>query len=125
MDEMTIKKRKRMISNRESAKRSRIKRAQHMQGLANWVVHFEAANTEIRLRLSSIKQRNDVVQSENQVLNTQLYELQMRLDILSSYLYTQQQLQITSAAAEAVRNCHEFPVQNLNFFHPLAGNSFY
>ncbi|KAL6957908.1 hypothetical protein U1Q18_044704 [Sarracenia purpurea var. burkii] len=85
------KKRKRMISNRESARRSRMRREQHLKDLTCQINLFRSANGEIGRKIGSVSQQFMTVELENQALIKMRDELTKRLEsleIVSSYLCT-------------------------------------
>ncbi|XP_057809703.1 bZIP transcription factor 53-like [Salvia miltiorrhiza] len=76
------KKRKRMISNRESARRSRMKREQHMKDLNDQITYFRSKSGEIARRIEEIGRRYAAVEAENRVLRSHGQELKKRLLLL-------------------------------------------
>ena len=83
---MDDKKRKRMISNRESARRSRMKKQQHMDQLLNQVTTLKSEIAEHSQTIDAVSQRYVAVELENNVLRAQLMELTDRLTSLNSVL---------------------------------------
>nr|ACN71235.1 bZIP transcription factor [Tamarix hispida] len=80
------RKRKRMISNRESARRSRMRKQQHLGDLLNQVSKLQAENSQFVAKINSASQMYVKVESENNVLRAQLMELTDRLNSLNSLL---------------------------------------
>lgn len=80
------KKKRRMISNRESARRSRMKKQQHLDELLNQVVQLEKQNNEITQRINATTDVYNNVESDNKVLRAQMMELTDRLQSLNSVL---------------------------------------
>ncbi|KAL9271931.1 bZIP transcription factor 53-like protein [Drosera capensis] len=80
------RKRKRMISNRESARRSRMRKQQHLDELIKEAAKLQAENAEIKKRTASATQMYMGVESENNVLRAQVTELTDRLRSLNSVL---------------------------------------
>nr|QFU85219.1 bZIP12 [Diospyros kaki] len=83
------KKRKRKISNRESARRSRMKREQHIKDLVGQITFLQNNNNEIVQKLNFISQQFMAVETENHILTTHRDELRNRLEsleIVSSYV---------------------------------------
>jgi len=83
------KKRKRMISNRESARRSRNRREEHIKNLNCQITFFRNNNSEIAQKVNSSSQKFMAVELENQRLIRLRHELTKRLEsleIVSSYV---------------------------------------
>lgn len=83
------KKRKRMISNRESARRSRMKRQQHMQDLNNQILFYKNRRNEITQNISNFTQQLTAIENQNRIMQAQKEELKKRLEaaeLVSSYL---------------------------------------
>ncbi|XP_044502981.1 bZIP transcription factor 53-like [Mangifera indica] len=80
------KKRKRMISNRESARRSRMRKQKQMEDLANEIAQLEKVNAVLRQNISSTSQQYLELQSANNVVRAQAMELTDRLQSLNSVL---------------------------------------
>ncbi|GER33393.1 basic-leucine zipper transcription factor family protein [Striga asiatica] len=80
------KKRKRMISNRESARRSRMKKEQHIKELNEQVAYFRAKIDEIVRKINEIGPKYAAIESENRVLRVQAEELGQRLELLQQLL---------------------------------------
>lgn len=78
------KKKRRMISNRESARRSRKRKQQHTEDLIREIEVLQRENGEIVARMNGIKQRHTPYELENKVLENQKMELSQRLNYLKS-----------------------------------------
>ncbi|XP_076937214.1 bZIP transcription factor 53-like [Bidens hawaiensis] len=74
------KKMKRMISNRESARRSRMKKEQHMKDLNDQIFYLTKKRDEMLLKIDGIAKENTKVEMENMVLRSQKQELEKRLE---------------------------------------------
>jgi len=83
---MDQRKRKRMISNRESARRSRMRKQQHLDDLINQVAQLKKENSQILMQINLLTQQHLGLDGENTVLRTQVMELAERLRSLSSVL---------------------------------------
>ncbi|XP_047938851.1 bZIP transcription factor 44-like [Salvia hispanica] len=79
---MDLRKRKRMISNRESARRSRLRKQKHMEELMAQVAELRRQNHQILTSLRATTQHHAAVQSENAILRAQEAELGHRLQSL-------------------------------------------
>ncbi|KAA8527384.1 hypothetical protein F0562_034901 [Nyssa sinensis] len=83
---MDEKKRKRMISNRESARRSRMKKDLHMRDLNNQISNFKNSNSKIVEEINTVRQLYVAVEAENQSLRAQMAELRNKLESLEMVL---------------------------------------
>ncbi|CAH9080942.1 unnamed protein product [Cuscuta epithymum] len=85
---MNERKRKRMQSNRESARRSRMRKQQHLDEMMVQAAQLKQENNQILERMNITTQHYMRVEAENSVLRAQMMELSQRLqslnDILSS-----------------------------------------
>ncbi|KAI9182417.1 hypothetical protein LWI28_025171 [Acer negundo] len=80
------RKRKRMISNRESARRSRMRKQKQMEGLVNETSQLESGNAMLKQNIDAARQRYIEMESANNVLRAQTMELTERLRSLNSVL---------------------------------------
>ncbi|KAM7482629.1 hypothetical protein LguiB_007212 [Lonicera macranthoides] len=85
-DLMNQRKRKRMISNRESARRSRMRKQKHLDDLAAQLSQLRKENSQIITGLSITTQHYHSVEAENSVLRAQVAELSHRLDSLNEII---------------------------------------
>ncbi|MED6141080.1 hypothetical protein PIB30_099797 [Stylosanthes scabra] len=83
---MDQKKRKRMISNRESARRSRMRKQKHLDDLVSQVAQLRKENQQILTSVNITTQQYLSVESENSVLRAQVEELSHRLDSLNEII---------------------------------------
>ncbi|KAK4744778.1 hypothetical protein SAY87_011090 [Trapa incisa] len=77
------KKRKRMHSNRESAKRSRMRKQKHLDDLNSQAARLRGENLQILEQIDAIAQHLCGVAAENSVLRAQMEELSQRLESLN------------------------------------------
>ncbi|KAG1371353.1 bZIP transcription factor 53 [Cocos nucifera] len=84
---MDERKRKRMLSNRESARRSRMKKQQRLDDLINQAAHLRNENEQIVMQINLITQQYAELETENSVLRAQVMELTDRLQSLNSVLH--------------------------------------
>ncbi|CAL9103039.1 unnamed protein product [Musa acuminata var. zebrina] len=82
-----VRKRKRMLSNRESARRSRIKKQQQLDDLINQEAQLKSQNSQIAVQINLVTEQYNKVESENAVLGAQLRELTERLQSVNSVLH--------------------------------------
>lgn len=80
---MDQRKRKRMISNRESARRSRMRKQKHLDDLVSQVSKLRKENQEILTSVNITTQKYLSVEAENSVLRAQMGELSNRLESLN------------------------------------------
>ncbi|KAK1317702.1 Basic leucine zipper 63 [Acorus calamus] len=78
------RKQKRMLSNRESARRSRLRKQKHLDELLTQVTQLKTENTQIAKRVEFTTQHFLNVDSQNTILRTQVMELTERLHSLNS-----------------------------------------
>ncbi|KAG6489365.1 hypothetical protein ZIOFF_050634 [Zingiber officinale] len=78
---------RRMLSNRESARRSRMRKQKHMQDLTAQVGRLRKENGQILIALDATAQLCAGVVAENTVLRAQAVELSARLKSLNEIAY--------------------------------------
>ncbi|OVA16763.1 Basic-leucine zipper domain [Macleaya cordata] len=83
---MDDRKKRRMLSNRESARRSRMRKQQHLDDLINQVAQLQKENNEIVKSVNNTTELYIKVESENRILRAQMTELSDRLQSLNSVL---------------------------------------
>lgn len=77
---------KRMVSNRESAKRSRIRKQKHLNELTTQISQLKSKNNLIRSKMSVTNEMHVTLEAENSVLKAQLAELSQRLESLNQIM---------------------------------------
>ncbi|CAH8256483.1 unnamed protein product [Arabidopsis lyrata] len=80
------KKRRRTISNRESAKRSRLKKKKRFEELTEEVNRLNQRNEELKNRLANVVSCGNFISSENNRLKTESVCLEIRLLELYRFL---------------------------------------
>ncbi|KAI3803641.1 hypothetical protein L1987_31799 [Smallanthus sonchifolius] len=80
------RKRKRMISNRDSARRSRMRKQKHQDELASQLSQLRKQNNEMMSSVSITTQHYMVVEAQNHVLRVQVAELSRHLDSLNNII---------------------------------------
>ena len=83
---MDQRKRKRMISNRESARRSRMKKQKQLDELTAQLAHFRSEKNQIVSGTNVITQLCLNMESENLILRAQVSELSNRLESLNEII---------------------------------------
>ncbi|KAL5996392.1 hypothetical protein ACLOJK_026470 [Asimina triloba] len=86
------RKQKRMLSNRESARRSRMRKQKHLDDLIAQVGQLKTDNGQIASRINAAMQHLMKVDSENMILRTQVMELTERLQSLNSVLHAMEEI---------------------------------
>lgn len=81
------RKRKRMLSNRESARRSRIRKQKQLEDLVNEVSALQKDNSQLSEKINVTTQRYAEMECANNVLRAQAMELTERLRSLNSVLH--------------------------------------
>lgn len=119
---MDQRKRKRMISNRESARRSRMRKQKHLDDLMAQVNQLKTENEQIKTSLSVTTQHYLNIESENSILAAQMAELSNRLHSLNEIITF---LDASNANLETVQD-HNYSVfakptydQLMNMNNPL------
>ncbi|CAM8945672.1 unnamed protein product [Rhodiola kirilowii] len=82
-----LRKRKRMQSNRESARRSRMRKQKHLDDLMTEVNQIRKENHQIMSSLSITNQQYLNVEAENSILRAQMCELSQRLQSLNQIIH--------------------------------------
>ncbi|GLJ19678.1 hypothetical protein SUGI_0356430 [Cryptomeria japonica] len=77
------RKQKRMISNRESARRSRLRKQQHLDEMIAEAAHLRAENNKILTKFNFVSQNYMNLQEENIVLKIHADELTLKLQYLN------------------------------------------
>ena len=83
---MDQRKRKRMQSNRESARRSRMRKQKHLDDLMAQVDQLRKDNNQILTSMNVTTQHYLNVEAENSVLRAQMMELTQRLQSLNEII---------------------------------------
>ena len=91
------RKRRRMISNRESARRSRMRKQKHVENLRNQVNWLRSESLELRNRLRSVLYHCHSVRTENDWLRSEHSMLRKKLSEIRQILMMRQLHQLTSA----------------------------
>lgn len=83
---MDERKRKRMESNRESARRSRMRKQQHLDELMAETAQLKEQNGQIQGKINLTTEHFMAIEAENSVLRAQMMELSHRLQSLNDIL---------------------------------------
>ncbi|KAK4393497.1 Basic leucine zipper 4 [Sesamum angolense] len=99
------RKRRRMISNRESARRSRMRKQRHLENLRNQANRFKVGNREVMNRLRLLVHQTQLIQAENERLRSEAVVLRQRLwDIRQVLLVRQLQQHLNPSAWPLINN---------------------
>ncbi|KAL3346017.1 hypothetical protein AABB24_024795 [Solanum stoloniferum] len=109
---MDQRKRKRMISNRESARRSRMKKQTHLNELMAQVNQLKEQNNQIVSNINMVSQVYLNVEAANSVLRAQMAELSNRLQSLNEIINC-----INSTIDETEINCEDDFLNPWNLLH--------
>ncbi|XP_023772496.1 basic leucine zipper 43 [Lactuca sativa] len=74
------RKRRRMISNRESARRSRIRKQRQLDELLSQLVHLRTDNQSIMEHLKQLAERHEKALEENERLKEETTDIRQKLD---------------------------------------------
>ncbi|RDY09443.1 bZIP transcription factor 44, partial [Mucuna pruriens] len=83
---MEERKRKRMQSNRESARRSRMRKQQHVEGLSGQLEELKREKEEMREKIGMTREVYLKVEAENAILRAQMAELSNRLQSMEEII---------------------------------------
>nr|XP_004511808.2 bZIP transcription factor RISBZ3-like [Cicer arietinum] len=86
---MEERKRKRMISNRESARRSRMRKQRHLENLRNQLNLFKVKNRELKTGLQFLLCHLNRLRTENEWLRSERTVLRQKLSNISQILVFQ------------------------------------
>ncbi|KAL0903177.1 hypothetical protein M5K25_027534 [Dendrobium thyrsiflorum] len=85
-EEIDERKRKRMLSNRESARRSRMKKQQHLDDMMNQISQFKEENDGILNQVNLISMKYSTLDAENSAMRSRVMELTEKLKFLNATL---------------------------------------
>lgn len=111
---MDQRKRKRMISNRESARRSRMRKQKHLDDLVSQVTKLRKENQEMLTSVNITTQQYLSVEAENSVLRAQIGELSNRLESLNEIV----------GVMNSSNGVFVEPNNSFFFFNPLSNMSY-
>ncbi|XP_068655728.1 bZIP transcription factor 44-like [Aristolochia californica] len=83
---MDERKRRRMISNRESARRSRMRKQKHLEDMRSLSNRLRFENRQMANRLDVVLQHNEMLRRENDRLRSESQELRRKLQDIRRFL---------------------------------------
>ncbi|ERN02129.1 hypothetical protein AMTRI_Chr02g223410 [Amborella trichopoda] len=86
------RKQKRMLSNRESARRSRMRKQKHLDDLINQMAHIRNENSQILTRVDLTTQHYIKIETENHALRDEVLALTQKLQSLNSVLHFMEEM---------------------------------
>ncbi|KAL5563054.1 hypothetical protein UlMin_032801 [Ulmus minor] len=118
---MDQRKRKRMISNRESARRSRMRKQKHLDDLTAQIAQLMKENHQIITSVNFTTQQYMSIEAENSVLRAQVGELSNRLqslDEIITFLNASNNVVLGASSSHGDSNAFvSEPIES--FFNPL------
>lgn len=108
---MDDRKRKRMLSNRESARRSRQRKQKQLEDLIGESTTVQSEINQISQSIEVIAQRHSEMEAANDVLRAQKIELSERLRVLNSVLQIAEDVSGIEMDIEEVPDCLMEPWQ--------------
>lgn len=94
------RKRRRMISNRESARRSRMRKQKHLEDLRNEVNRLKFEKRDMMNQLRLFTHHSQILQTENELLRSKSVMLQQKLwDMHQDLVVRQLEQQLSSSLA--------------------------
>ncbi|KAJ0818642.1 putative transcription factor bZIP family [Helianthus annuus] len=117
-DLMDLKKRKRMQSNRESARKSRMRKQKHLDDLTDQINQMKKDNAQILATINMTTPQYVKVEAENSVLRAQMSELSQRLDYLNEII----NLMSYNSTSTSNHHCMSGGVFEFDYHHDLMNN---
>uniref|UniRef100_A0A0D3CVC9 BZIP domain-containing protein n=1 Tax=Brassica oleracea var. oleracea TaxID=109376 RepID=A0A0D3CVC9_BRAOL len=111
------RKRKRMISNRESARRSRMRKQKQLGDLINEVTVLKNDNAKITEQVDAATRRYVEMESKNDVLRAQAVELTERLRSLNSVLEMVEEISGQALDIPEIQNPWQIPCPIMHTNH--------
>ncbi|CAA6665589.1 unnamed protein product [Spirodela intermedia] len=108
-----------MVSNRESARRSRLRKQRHLDDLAAQVAQLRKENNQILTSYNVITQQILAIDSENSVLRTQTMELSHRLQSLNEILLHMNGLAAVDHPSQNLDGFFVNPWSSISLNHPI------
>ena len=104
---MDQRKRKRMQSNRESARRSRMRKQQHLDSLISQTDELKKENSQISTSIGITTELYLNIESENAILRAQMAELSNRLHSLNDIINYINSVSSTTTGNHHFLHAHE------------------
>ncbi|GMN52308.1 hypothetical protein TIFTF001_021463 [Ficus carica] len=117
------RKRKRMLSNRESARRSRQRKQKQMEDLTGEISRLQISNGQILQSVNLKEQAYVQIESANNVLRAQIMELTDRLRSLNAVLHVIEEVSGLAVDIPEVPNPLMKPWQHSTFVQPITASA--
>ncbi|XP_020582950.1 basic leucine zipper 4-like [Phalaenopsis equestris] len=108
---------KRMISNRESARRSRMRKQRHLDGLRNHLNRLKSENRELSNRIRTVVHNCQFFRLDNDRLRSELDFFRGRLAKIHRVLIYRQLQRLVSPSSAALCGCFPSRVGGGTFHH--------
>lgn len=93
---------KRMISNRESARRSRMRKQRHLEGLRNQLSRLKSENRELMNRIGTLVRHAQLFRLDSDRLGSESDQLRRRLAKIHRLLFYRQLQRLVSPSSAAL-----------------------
>ncbi|PUZ51174.1 hypothetical protein GQ55_6G157800 [Panicum hallii var. hallii] len=120
---MELKRKRRMESNRESAKRSRQRKQQHLDDLNSQVDQLRTTKQQLMTALNITTQNYAAAEAQNSVLRTQMMELESRLSALREIICFMNANQVPAAATISANNPSAIMSATANYYDPFGAST--
>ncbi|KAI5658572.1 hypothetical protein M9H77_27365 [Catharanthus roseus] len=121
---MDEKKRKRMISNRESARRSRMRKQKLVHDLTEEVGRLQVENNGIMGKIDGITEKYMVFAGENNVLRAQTMELTDRLKALNEVIQNYEMRRVENQESDPLLKPWQLPC-SMQSIHASSSSGFF
>ncbi|KAK2657130.1 hypothetical protein Ddye_010182 [Dipteronia dyeriana] len=118
-----IKKRKRLMSNRESARRSRLKKLNQLNSLLAEMKKLKEENDQMLLTMSLSNQLYLDMEAQNSVLRAQIAELNYRLQSLEEIINVVSPSSSCYGVCDTINNHLLFDHHNVNYNDNVINNN--
>ncbi|XP_061338442.1 bZIP transcription factor 53 [Gastrolobium bilobum] len=121
--QMDERKRKRMLSNRESARRSRMRKQKQMEDLTNEVSRLQSENKQLAQSIKVKEEQYAEMEAANDIVKVQTMELADRLRFLNSILEIAEDVNVFSDEIPLIPDSLLNPWQIPYPIHPIMASA--